>query len=201
MKKIFVIGAGRSASSLIKYLIQVCAVREWQLTPRNVPRDRFNYNQSIGRSANEQMLLNLVRLRHRDVPVFLAVNSVITQYVYAGNLAVAGAKEGVPMYSTNGGVTWSNATGVPLRQRVEISYAPGSPNIVYASVSRVLPGTDYITVYRSTNGGQSYTLRTSGSGAIAPQRGRVCGAWGMGSGRSDGGPVRLPGNDAIGVRL
>ena len=32
MKNIFVIGAGRSASSLIKYLIQVCAVREWKLT-------------------------------------------------------------------------------------------------------------------------------------------------------------------------
>ncbi len=32
MKKIFVIGAGRSASSLIKYLVKVCAERKWQLT-------------------------------------------------------------------------------------------------------------------------------------------------------------------------
>ena len=77
-----------------------------------------------------------------------------------GNLAIAGSKDGLPMYSTNGGVTWSNASGIPTRQRVEISYAPSNPNTVYASVSQ----SNRITVYRSTNGGQSYTLRTSGSG-------------------------------------
>lgn len=77
-----------------------------------------------------------------------------------GNLAVAGTKDGVPMYSTNGGVTWTNATGIATRQRVEISYAPGSPTTVYASVSQ----NNRITVYRSTNGGRSYSLRTSGSG-------------------------------------
>lgn len=54
--------------------------------PKRLPIDSFNYNEVIARSSNEQMLLNLVRLRYREVPVFLAVGSVITQYFYAGDL-------------------------------------------------------------------------------------------------------------------
>lgn len=44
--------------------------------------DRFDYNQAIVQSTNEQMLLNMVRLRYSEPPVFLAVNSVLTQYIY-----------------------------------------------------------------------------------------------------------------------
>ncbi len=47
-----------------------------------VPLDNFNYNKAIARSSNEQMLLNLVRLRYHEVPMFLAVGSVLTQYSY-----------------------------------------------------------------------------------------------------------------------
>jgi len=52
--------------------------------PRQIPLDSFNYNAAIARSSNEQMLSNLVRLRYREVPVFLAVGSVLTQYFYGG---------------------------------------------------------------------------------------------------------------------
>ena len=34
------------------------------------------------------MLLNLVRLHHYDVPVFLSISSVLTQYVYSGSVGV-----------------------------------------------------------------------------------------------------------------
>ncbi len=47
-----------------------------------VPLDNFNYNKAIACSSNEQMLLNLVRLRYHEVPMFLAVGSVLTQYSY-----------------------------------------------------------------------------------------------------------------------
>jgi hypothetical protein len=32
---------------------------------------RFNYNEAIARSLNEQLPLNLVRLRDRDTPLFI----------------------------------------------------------------------------------------------------------------------------------
>ncbi|HZM01081.1 MAG TPA: hypothetical protein VFD43_12605 [Planctomycetota bacterium] len=59
--------------------------------PAQVPLDQFDYNQAIARSTNEQMLLNLVRLRYGEVPTFLALTSVLTQYVYSGGVGVEGA--------------------------------------------------------------------------------------------------------------
>ncbi|MGD8702214.1 MAG: hypothetical protein PVH26_07235, partial [Desulfosarcina sp.] len=47
---------------------------------RRVPADRFNYNAAIAQSTREQMLLNIVRSRYLEVPVFLTVSSVLTQY-------------------------------------------------------------------------------------------------------------------------
>jgi hypothetical protein len=75
------------------------------LGPRQIPVDRFDYNSAIANSANEQMLLNLVRLRFNEVPVFLAVNSVLTQYVWTGEVSVAGASGdslGFPAWSVGG---------------------------------------------------------------------------------------------------
>ncbi|MGH7175867.1 MAG: hypothetical protein ACREJC_00675, partial [Tepidisphaeraceae bacterium] len=59
--------------------------------PRQVTMDRFDYNSAVARSTDEQMLLNLVRLRHSEVPVFLALNSVLTQYIWSGDVSVAGS--------------------------------------------------------------------------------------------------------------
>lgn len=39
-----------------------------------------DYNVAIQRSSNEQLLLNLVRLKYRDTPFFLEVNSVSSQF-------------------------------------------------------------------------------------------------------------------------
>ena len=74
--------------------------------------------------------------------------------------AVASGYDGDASYSTDGGVTWTLATGMPLGSfdRVEISYAPSSPNIVYASVD-ASGGQLYVSV----DGGGSYALRFNGA--------------------------------------
>ena len=48
--------------------------------PRTIKGARMNYNEAIARSWDQQLLLNLVRLRYRDTPLFLEINSVSTQY-------------------------------------------------------------------------------------------------------------------------
>ncbi|MFN0131978.1 MAG: GC-type dockerin domain-anchored protein [Phycisphaerales bacterium] len=78
-----------------------------------------------------------------------------------GLLAVAGRKDATPQYSTDGGLTWTAATGIAAGSvRVELEYARSSPSTVFAGVST---GGRW-RAYRSTNGGQSYTLQTSGTG-------------------------------------
>jgi len=48
--------------------------------PHTVVRDRFDYTGAIGDSWKQQMLLNVVKARYGDTPIFLDVASVISQY-------------------------------------------------------------------------------------------------------------------------
>ena len=62
-----------------------CAARG----PQTVSRDAFDYSAAISKSRNDQMLLNVVRLRYTQVPNFLTVSSVIAGYTYQGNLGTS----------------------------------------------------------------------------------------------------------------
>ncbi len=59
--------------------------------PGTVSRDRFDYTASISDSWKGQMLLNLVKIRYGDAPVFLDVASVISQYQVQGALSFNGS--------------------------------------------------------------------------------------------------------------
>lgn len=59
--------------------------------PAMVPRDRFDYVNAISESWKSQTLLNLVKLRYGDAPVFLDVASVISQYAFQGAVGVSGS--------------------------------------------------------------------------------------------------------------
>ena len=48
--------------------------------PPTVDRDRFDYVTAISESWKRQTLLNLVKTRYQDAPVFMDVSSVICQY-------------------------------------------------------------------------------------------------------------------------
>jgi len=63
---------------------------------------------------------------------------------------------GLAYYSDDGGQTWypSNFPIIFVNARIEMAYAPGNPNIVYASAD-VSSG----TVYRSSDGGETFSDR------------------------------------------
>lgn len=50
------------------------------LGPATVARDRFDYTAAISESWKRQMLLNIVKIRYGDAPIFLDVASIINQY-------------------------------------------------------------------------------------------------------------------------
>ncbi len=81
-------------------------------------------------------------------------------------LAIAGG-QGQAFFSTDGGKNFapasfnpaiSNGGTLPTNGRVELAYAPSNPTIVYASVNQ-----NNGEVYRSTNGGQTYSRVNTGS--------------------------------------
>lgn len=86
--------------------------------PRRVPADRFNYNEAVARSTREQMLLNLVRRRYLQVPVFLTVSSVLTQYVYEGRVGVSGS------LNLGGSDTVGGTGNLGYSERPTITYLP-----------------------------------------------------------------------------
>lgn len=47
---------------------------------------RTAYNKAAQNTANQELLLNLVRLRYSDTPYFLEVNNVTTQFTYTGKI-------------------------------------------------------------------------------------------------------------------
>jgi len=77
--------------------------------PRTV-QDRFDYAEALSRSWKEQMLLNLVKLRYADAPVFLDVASVISQYALQGQVTAGGQFPGIGGNSASVGGTmqWSD---------------------------------------------------------------------------------------------
>src|SRR6267154_2504610 len=60
------------------------------LGPRTIPVDRFDYSASIADSWKQQTLLNIVKLRYMDLPVFVDVASVVAGYSMQTGVNVSG---------------------------------------------------------------------------------------------------------------
>jgi len=58
--------------------------------PPTVTRDRFDYVSAISESWKRQMLLNMLKVRYTDAPVFMDVASVISSYSLEGEVRLFG---------------------------------------------------------------------------------------------------------------
>jgi hypothetical protein len=66
----------RALAALIALAVGACS----SIGPATVPRDRIDYGSAIGDSWKQQTLLNIVKLRYGDFPVFLEIAQVIAGY-------------------------------------------------------------------------------------------------------------------------
>ena len=84
--------------------------------PPTIDRDRFDYVSAISASWKRQTLLNLVKTRYLDAPVFMDVASVINQYSLEGEIEL--------------GFTWQGSNAQMLggrgmyTDRPTITYSP-----------------------------------------------------------------------------
>jgi len=80
--------------------------------------DRINYNQAIQQTNDEQLLLNLVRLKYRDTPFFMEVSNVASQFIFsAGVDASSGFTEGAAS-------TLGFGADASFEERPTVTYTP-----------------------------------------------------------------------------
>ena len=92
--------------------------------PRTVPVDRFDYSTAIADSWKQQTLLNIVKLRYFDLPVFVDVSSVVAGYSLQTGVTAAGVVSseravqgnygsigGTAIYTDRPTITYSPMTG------------------------------------------------------------------------------------------
>jgi hypothetical protein len=98
--------------------------------PRSVPRDRSDYAVAIGDSWKQQTLLNIIKLRYGDFPIFLEIAQVIAGYqmqtAIAGGISaqnyITSAVGGPPAIGA------SATVGATYIDRPTIMYAPLTGN-------------------------------------------------------------------------
>lgn len=68
----------------VRGLILLClALPACSLGPASMQSNRLDYNLSAQRSTNEQALLNLVRMRYLETPLFMQVGTIASSYTYS----------------------------------------------------------------------------------------------------------------------
>jgi len=103
------------------------------LGPQSIPRDRQGYSSAISDSWKEQTLLNIVRLRYADAPMFLDVSSIVASYSAEGQLDAGVA------FPPQGSASSSVGGYGRLTTRPTISYAPLTGEKFTLSLLRPIP--------------------------------------------------------------
>lgn len=91
------------------------------LGPRTIPVDRFDYSSSIADSWKQQTLLNIVKLRYMDLPVFVDVSSVVAGYSLQTGVTAGGTVSSERAVQGNFGTVSANAV---YTDRPTITYVP-----------------------------------------------------------------------------
>lgn len=96
--------------------------------PGTVTRDRFDYAGAVGESWKSQMLLNLVKLRYGDIPVFMDVGQVVAGYSLQRTITPTAA-----INTFNQGAPFQAITGV-LGGSASVTYND-SPTVTYTPLA------------------------------------------------------------------
>jgi len=94
--------------------------------PGTVMRDRSDYGDVVGESWKNQMLLNLVKIRYGDSPVFLDVGSIVAGYSFQRSFSTSANANGVSGGYPLGTVYGSGSAGLSgsFNDSPTITYSP-----------------------------------------------------------------------------
>ena len=148
----------------------------WAQLTSTAADEAFTYVNRLAMSPDGTVLLaatwrGIYRSIDGGATFGLALSTVDPDFEYAttdvafspadNSEAIAATMDGRAWYSTDGGLTWATSSGLPILSRgprAELAYAPGNPDIVYASVAE-----SDGSIYKSTDGGVTFSFVSTGS--------------------------------------
>ncbi|MCA8965927.1 MAG: hypothetical protein KDC48_13665, partial [Planctomycetes bacterium] len=123
----------RAAAFLFPCLLVACN----SIGPSTISRDRFDYSAAMSDSWKRQALLNVVKLRYMDPPVFVEVGQIVAGYTLESGLN-AGAD--ISGGGSSGQVTGGSLGGsVKFTDRPTITYTPMTGNKFVRALMTPLP--------------------------------------------------------------
>jgi hypothetical protein len=122
-------------------LLAACA----SVGPPTIERDRFDYVTTISDSWKRQTLLNLLKVRYADAPVFMDVSSVISSYSLEGEISLAGQYAPIGRGDAFG---YLGTTG-RYADKPTITYQPLSGDKFAKSLMAPIPVTGFLFLIQS----------------------------------------------------
>jgi hypothetical protein len=110
------------AGLVIGAFVALLMTRCTSIGPGALNRDSVDYARALSNSRKREILLNIVRTRYGDVPVFLSASQVISHYVLEGSVGFGGALN--PNHSLNSFLTEQGTVG--YSDRPTFSFTPMS---------------------------------------------------------------------------
>ena len=146
----------RTASLIVPLLLGACQSVDFG----GVQKDRSGYADVIGESWKEQMLLNIVKVRYLDVPVYLDIQSVVSSYTMEQE---GGASAGIfPRFGgdTNPGNNLALSGKRRFSESPTISYVPLAGERFANAVLRPLPP-ELVFAFVTAGGHMEFLLKAT----------------------------------------
>ncbi len=119
-----------------------------KIGPNSLPRDRALYSTSLADSWKQQTLLNIVKVRYIDPPVFVDVGTIVASYTLSQGVMVGGTivptgsdsssltLGGSAAFSNNPTITYTPLTGSAY---IKGLMTPLPPTMVFIGIQNGLP--------------------------------------------------------------
>lgn len=128
--------------------------------PQSIPRDRGLYSASLADSWKEQTLLNIVKVRYLDPPVYVDIGNIVSSYSLSQGASLGGTvfNRDDNQLIAGAAVTFSNSPTITYTPLTGSAYIKGlttpvPPQMVFASMQNGVPAdTIFLATIQSING-------------------------------------------------
>ena len=124
-------------------LLAACVAASGCLGPQAIRYTRLQYNEVYRATNDEQLLVNIVRLRYADSPVFIDLPNITSQFEVAGGGSYVGPNQSVSSTFGYGGVSG--------RDTPTLSYHPREGREIAKALLSPLTGELFIVVNAGAN--------------------------------------------------